>query len=309
MLWFIIAAALLAGTAAPADEGSGLAPDAAAGSRGAIVSTLSAETAPEAARSDLDARIDGWIAALSAENGFAGWRDASWRKYAIGPGQHGWVVLLNAPNGGGEIGYLIVLATPNGDYQLAEYGLGDAPLFSYHTLQRALRSEEAGFTEAATVELRYAGAMHAVWKVSEGGVTRYADAKSGIWLPIDENDAAAAERNGYFLSLELEQPRKRLHRMVEAVADPYMSIAWLDVPAVSGVQDWTTFVHWLEDRRGDAIYASAAFGGKALTPLGVAGYHWWEADGSDAIRGFVALEHEGIRYVPLERLLTEGSFH
>ncbi|MCI3920929.1 hypothetical protein MO973_11855 [Paenibacillus sp. TRM 82003] len=342
MIWLTIVAALLAGTAAPAGGGiagpaaSSTAPNgynvaaAASAASGGQVAVLGAIPSGDATSDDgaanpaadpLTARIDAWIAALSAEEGFESWREAAWRKYPLGPGQHGWVVILEAANGGGEIGYLVVLAKAEGGYALGEYGLGDSPLFSYHTLERALRSEEVAFTGAATIERRYAGAMHAVWKVSEGGVTRFADAKTGAWLPIAEVDVGVAESKLSGNAWEVSQPRKRLHIIEETIADPYMSIAWLDTDAVGGVQDWTTFVDWLGDRAGEAMYAASAFDGKALTPIGVAGYHWWSAEGGQgavpgadttdptSIRGFVALDHEGFRYVPLERLLAEGSFH
>jgi len=263
------------------------------------------EAAPEQAAQQLARQIDSWIGQLAKEEGFSAWEGAAWRKYPLGPGQHGWVVIVTAADGE-ELGYLVVSANQGeAGYSLMEYGTGGLPLFSPATLDRALESEQlqeegVTFTDQASIERWYIGGAQALWKVTEAGVTRYADAKSGVWLPIDEADAP------------LDPPLQPLSRTPEHFpeprhillqpADPYESIAWLDAP-VANIRDWTSFLRWLQASNGEGIYASQGFGGAALTPMGVAGFHWW-ASGS-----YVAVEQEGLRYIPLERLLTEGSFH
>jgi hypothetical protein len=306
--------ALLVGTAVPigAVDWSAVAGGPQATVSQVVVLETTGSAVQESALS-LDTQIDAWIAKLSLETGFGDWKNASWQKHALGPGQHGWVVIVEEGTTDVVLGYLIVGATPEGEYVLVEYGLGDSPLFSYETLREALSSEEVAFTEAAFVERIYAGPMQALWKVSEAGVTRFADAKTGIWLPIEEMDVSAP-LNGTFGGIlpESSHPRQRLHKLQQP-GDPYMSLAWLDTDAAP-VKNWTTFMQWLERANTDAIYASSAFDGKALTPIGVAGYHVWAAAASDdsgkaQLRGFVALEHEGLRYVPLASLLAVGAFH
>lgn len=273
-----------------------------------------------AAADPFEERVEYWIARLAKEEGFSAWEGAAWRKYALGPGQHGWVVILHG-QGGEELGYLVVAAEQGSDgYILVEYGVGSYPLFSTSTLERALRSEqltEEGtfFTAQASIERWYVGGAQALWKVSENGVTRFADAKTGIWLPIDERDAAketplapSDSSAGLKLAANVAAPR----HILLSPADPYASIAWLDA-AATNVRDWQEFLQWLD--AGEGMFASRAFSGAALTPMGVAGYHWWPAaahnadESADAMRGFVAVEQEGLRYIPLERLLSDGSFH
>jgi len=260
----------------------------------------------------LEAQVAGWIAELAKDEAFASWRGATWRKAPLGPGQHGWVVFVNG-SAGTPVGYLIVGAKPEGGYALLEYGAGDAPLFAPATLERAMRSEELAdspFTANAAVELLYYDAMHAFWKVSEGGEVRYADAATGAWLPVAASDVAQlrpANAAGEFIS------GKRLHILKEP-GDPYASLSWLDAPNAE-VESWPDFVAWLDrSGSGEAMYAGAAFGGTVLHPVGVAGYHWWPvADGLDdagsKLQGFVALKQEGLtRYAPLEALLATGTF-
>jgi len=259
----------------------------------------------------LEERIGSWIAALAEEPEFAEWKHAVWRTYPIGPGTHGWVALLE-DDAGREIGYLVVTASPDGAFELVEYGRGGSPLFSSRTLERALASEGlegVAFTSRASVERLYMGAMHAVWKVTERGITRYADAKTGVWLPIGDDDVAKVASPKFERE---ELSGKRLH-IIKASADPYLDISWLDAPDAS-IRSWSQFAAWLDGRAGVAIYAARAFGGTVLTPLGVAGYHVWPAaEGPDAdehgsMRAFVALDEDGLRYVPLQTLLHAGTF-
>ena len=266
--------------------------------------------APGAAMS-LEAQVDVWIAELAKDEAFASWRGATWRKAALGPGLHGWVVFVHG-SAGEPVGYMIVGAKPEGGYALVEYGAGDVPLFSSGVLERAMASEGlegARFTSNAIVERLYYDAMHAFWKVSEGGVVRYADAATGAWLPVTENDAARLQPS---ISPGTNISGKRLHIMKEP-GDPYMSLAWLDA-ADAPVDSWPSFVAWLERSGGEAVYAGSAFGGAVLNPVGVAGYHWWPvADGRETgaglLQGYVALAQEGMtRYAPLEALLATGSF-
>ncbi|TLS53945.1 hypothetical protein FE782_00920 [Paenibacillus antri] len=302
--WVAWAAALAIGVAAPHGGATSSVP---AIERSATVSVLSA------AETSLEAQVAAWIAELAKDEAFSSWKDATWRKAPLGPGQHGWVIFVNG-QGGSALGYLVVGAKPEGGYALLEYGAGEYSLFSSEVLDRALGSdglEDVAFTSNASVERLYFDPMHAFWQVSEAGVTRYADAANGAWLPIAEEDVTR-------LKVATSSPEslsgKRLHIMKKP-GDPYLDLDWLDTPDAS-IRGWGDFAAWLDGRGdGEAMYAGAAFGGAVMTPVGVAGYHWWPvADGSQAagaasLRGYVAVDQEGLtRYAPLERLLAVGAF-
>jgi hypothetical protein len=258
--------------------------------------------------SSLEGNIEAWISRLAKEEGFTAWRDATWRTYALGPGQHGWVVIVEQRGDAAPVGYLVVTATPDGGYELAEYGLGEMPLFSAQTLQRALTSDELEgihFTKKSNVKRVYVDPIHAFWEVSENGMKRYADAKTGMWLPIDETDVRAVSKrmnkeNDYE---EMSHFRERLHT-IKQPTDPYMDLSWLDAPALQ-VRDWDRFTKLMDT--SILVYSAEAFDGKVLTPLGVVGFHMWVD--APKQRKFVALEQEGYRFIPLDRLLAVGSFH
>ncbi len=261
----------------------------------------------------LEAQVNVWIGELAKDEAFSAWRDATWRKAPLGPGQHGWVVFVKAAGSGETLGYLVVGEKPEGGYALLEYGVGEFPLFSEAVLDRALRSdglEGVVFTSKAVVQRLYFDPMHAFWQVSEDGVVRYADAANGAWLPIAAEDVARLKVS---TSPSESLSGKRLHIM-KAPGDPYLSLDWFEARDAS-IRGWNDFAGWFAAKgEGEAVYAGSAFAGAVTTPVGVAGYHRWPvADGLDAanapLGGFVALDQEGLtRYAPLERLLAVGAF-
>lgn len=277
------------------------------GTAGAV--SASPVSPPDAAVSapsgSLDAQVDAWIAQLSQEEAFASWKGASWHKYPLGPGLHGWVVIMYRPDGG-EAGYLIVSESPDGGYVLSEYGLGDHPLFSWQTLEQSPALTLV--SPADKTERMYYDSIHSFWKVTDdadSGAAQYFDAVTGMELPVTD------EKLAKFRTIPVQEEElsgKRLHT-IDVSGDPYMSLDWLDTPPAS-IGNWKAFIAWLDaEGSGNAVYIAKAFEGFMLTPMGVAGYHWWPADGT-TVRGFVALDQEGLRrYIPLERLLADGTFH
>ncbi|WP_274363629.1 hypothetical protein [Paenibacillus thermotolerans] len=260
-----------------------------------------------------DAQIDDWIDRLSKEPKFEAWKNASWSKYPIGPGNHGWVVIVKDAASGMETGYLVVWETENGTLQLEEYGIGDLPLFSQRTLSWALGSEGlegVKFTKKAAVERIYFDALHAYWKVSEGKITRYADAKTGEWLPIGERELLSlaevpspqGERTGAGAGA------KSVHVLAKRVADPYMNIAWITGKPIS-IRGWNDLLKTLGGKDEAPVYRADLFDGLMMVPMGVAGVHAWKANvGNEALDSFVAVEQEGLRYIPFDRLAANGSF-
>ena len=297
------AAALAIGVAAPLASD---APKAAPSASSAQVTVLTTSEV------SLEAQVDIWIAELAKDKAFSAWKNATWRKAPLGPGQHGWIVFVQG-DGGKTIGYMAVGAKPEGGYELLEYGEGEFTLFSPAALEQALKSdglEGVAFTSKAAVERLYFDPMHAVWQVSEAGVVRYADAATGAWLPVTAEDVSRLKGS---TSSKESLSGKRLHIMKEP-GDPYMNLDWFEASDAS-IRGWNDFAAWFAAQgEGEAIYAGSAFAGAVATPVGVAGYHWWPvADGYSAanapLGGFVALDQEGLtRYAPLERLLAVGAF-
>lgn len=318
-MW-LLAAVLLSVIAAPSPS--------AATAKASETPVPAAEAASET-ETDTDAllqlSIEGWIAQLAAEPGFEAWERSSWETYPLGPGTHGWVVLIKDEQQQ-EAGYLVVGAAAEGGYRLVEYGTGDMPLFSETTLRSSLQRgspEGVQFTARAQIDRLYLDAMRAFWKVTENGVTRYADAKSGVWLPETFTArTAGGDSGGDFegTANSLERSGAPLHKLT-AAADPYATLDWLDAPE-QAVGGWDDFAALWENRAGALVFR-AELDGSVMIPYGVAGYHWWSPaptdirfaadrerrDAAPSLQGFVALEDYGTRYVPLDVLRSSGSFH
>ncbi|HZG55544.1 hypothetical protein [Paenibacillus sp.] len=299
----VFAAALALGASAPFGT-AGTAPRPAPDASEAV-SVLSAPA------SSLETQVDAWIAELSKDEPFSAWSGATWRKAPLGPGTHGWIVFVQDARSGEPLGYLIVAATPEGGYALVEYGAGATPPFADATLETAFGSdglEGVRFTDEAAIEPLYFDPLHAFWKVSEGGVTRYADAVTGAWLPATDAETEALAKEKQRREPDMVYSGKRLH-MMKQPGDPYGSIAWLEAPDAE-IGGWDDFVAWFDARGdGEAVYVGAAWGGDALAPFGVAGYHGWPSRRDGGLGGYVALDQEGLtRYAPLETLLAAGSF-
>jgi hypothetical protein len=269
-----------------------------------------------------DKQIEDWIRALAKNEGFETWQDASWVKYPLGPGKRGWVVIIRSgdASGGQEIGYMVVVDGPEHTLQLEEYGLSDAPLFSLRTLTRSLGTsglEGTAFSKAATFERIYVDALHAYWKVSEGKVTRYADAMTGVWLPIGKRDveSLASAQAGALNSLP--PPSKQLHWIAQTVADPYMNLGWLTAKP-QPINSWGELDHIARGKRMPLVYRADLYAdsAKLLITFAVAGIHAWQPNGESGgkasesmpLRGYVALEQEGLRYVSFNTLISNGTF-
>lgn len=273
--------------------------------------TAAATAAPAESVKSVDTQITDWVAQLSKEPGFDAWKQASWTKYPIGPGKRGWVVIVKDGDSGLETGYMVVVENEDGTVQLEEYGVGEMPLFSKRTLQWALASdglENVKFTQRATFERVYVDALHAYWKVSEGETTRFADAKSGAWLPITEQDLGGLKAASAIAGLsEGGGAAKSLHMFAKNVADPYMNIAWITAKPLP-IHSWNDVMQSLKENETSLVYRADLFGGMMVYPFGVAGVHSWKPNNDEAANGYVALEQEGLRYVPFQRLLENGTF-
>ncbi|PDO10088.1 MAG: hypothetical protein BLM47_09295 [Candidatus Reconcilbacillus cellulovorans] len=72
---------------------------------------------------------DSWIAAqmerIAAAEGFADWLGAHLEIFPLGPGTHGWLVLLSRDNR--RVGFLTVYDDGRGGWTIGEYGHGEPP--------------------------------------------------------------------------------------------------------------------------------------------------------------------------------------
>jgi hypothetical protein len=271
--------------------------------------TVSADKPPAKlpAAADLDSAIDRWRQTLSKEKGFEAWQKATWTSYPLGPGTHGYVVLLFAD--GREVGYMIVGATKEGTYQLTEYGTGSKPLFSLTTLYRSLVQQElisdhttlAQFINDKSIkkERIYFDALHALWKMTIDRSTYYLDAKTGEVLPIEESmlpKQAVKEKtvgiDPSVLSDQLQLPS----------FDPYDRINWVKGKplALPSCKELKAALN----KPQRITFVAELYGGKVTVPLAVVGYQLWNKN-----EPYLVLDQDGPRYVPLSAAIRQGRFY
>jgi|GEM_PF-870495 len=264
-------------------------------------------SAGEPAATALDSAVEGWKAALAQERGFESWAQAIWNSYPLGPGTHGWVVLLY--NEGKEVGYMVVHAAENGGYRLTEYGTGDSPLFSYATLYRSLVQQEliprnasyAGFIHDQSISKQrlYYHALAALWKIGIGEQTYFLDAKTGELLPLTAEPAEEAA--------VVDKPQATLsggtidERRLPAF-DPYDRLPWIEGKplAVHSLPELKSAL----DNNPRLTYVAELYNGRVTMPLAVTGYRK-----AGANEPYLVLDQAGPRYIRLQDALSKGGFY
>jgi hypothetical protein len=256
--------------------------------------------------SSLAATINSWRAALAHEKGFESWQTAAWNSYPLGPGTHGWVIILSEQ--GQDVGYMIVHATENGSFRLTEYGTGDNPLFSLTTLYRSLVQQElipattsfSDFVQNETIlkDRLYMDALTAVWKINIQNQTYYLDAKSGELLPLKE-DPTPKLTDAPVKGTEL---KGEANTVLHPAFDPYDRLPWIQgtpLPATD-LKELQSALN-LQDR---LTYVTELYDGQVTLPLAILGYQQWK-DGDT----YLTLDHVGPRYVLLESALIQGHIY
>lgn len=250
--------------------------------------------------------ISQWQSALAKEAGFSAWQQASWNSYPLGPGTHGWVIILS--DQGKEVGYMIVHAVENGGFRLTEYGTGTTPLFSLATLYRSLIQQELipsailydDFVLDDTIkkDRLYMDTLTSVWKIVLDGETYYLDAKSGELLPLTE-DPTPRQAESMMSATDLSQGSSCL---IRPAFDPYELMPWIQSTPlpVTSLPELKVAL----EQQGSLTYVTELYDEQVTMPLAVLGYQQW-------IHGdnYLVLDHEGPRYVLLEASLGLGEIY
>jgi hypothetical protein len=240
--------------------------------------------------------VNRWKLALAKDKGFENWETATWRSYTLGPGNHGWAVIL--ANEGKEIGYMIIHAAENGELRLTEYGTGSSPLFSLTTLYRSL-IQLGLIPESTKAERWYFGSLQGVWKITANQTTFVLDAKTGEALPFErlpvmDNEIIPLPSSTSFSG--------KLEEKLLPTFDPYERLPWVQgTPLVIfGLEELRTALQ----KNPKLTYVSELYEGKVSYSLAVLGYRKWEMDDP-----YLILDHEGPCYLPLHSALTHGKFY
>jgi hypothetical protein len=256
-----------------------------------------------------EAQVKSWIESLSEQKEFESWRGAAWARYPLGPGMHGWLVLIM--KNGQEIGYLVIGSAEDNRLKLIEYGTGGKPLFSLQTLYQSMVQHELirsydewlarMYEHPAAPERLYYSPLHAVWKVASGNESIFIDAVTGEQLPLADET---------FLELEpLQADQSGLiadgARLTESLSlepsDPFDDTSWITdepLPIITPEQ----LVSAIGQQR-PIIYAANLYGETVLAPFSSAGFHRW----NEVLYAALAQE-DALRYIPFPILAEYGSF-
>ncbi|MCY9591890.1 hypothetical protein PC41400_10380 [Paenibacillus chitinolyticus] len=256
----------------------------------------------------LNEHIVRWIDSLAGQKGFEGWKRAKWTVAPLGPGTHGWIVLLT--DNGRETGYLIVSAAENGTLQLIEYGTGEHPLFSTRTLYRTLVQHAIipasmsyqAWLDSAETRLRrlYTDAFHAVWTVPAGNNRILVDAKTGE-IRTFQNYSPSSDSS--LLGLHGAAFEHTPGTPIEVTpSDPYEEIAWLTRKALP-IRSYEELTPYLAAGKS-LTFVCECFGGRLTLPLPVTGALRWIGGAA-----FIAFEQEGRRFVLLDEAVSLGQFY
>lgn len=256
--------------------------------------------------SSFGSTISQWQSKLAKEQGFADWQQAKWNSYPLGPGTHGWVIILT--NKGQEVGYMIVQVADSGEFRLTEYGTGPSPLFSLTTLYRSLVQQELipstalyedfALDESIIEDRLYMDTLTSIWKIKLDDDTYYLDAKSGELLPLTEDPTPRYSDNkirGTSLGEEAQT-------VMLPAFDPYERLSWIE-----GTPHPITTLPQLQvalDQHGHLTYVTYLYDELVTMPLAVLGYQQWEHGDT-----YLALDHEGPRYVLLDDALGQGELY
>lgn len=261
----------------------------------------------ESQASPLDATIEKWKQTLSKEKDFETWQKATWTSSPLGPGTHGWVILITKDSK--ELGYMIVYAAENGGFRLAEYGNGSNPLFSLNTLYRTLVQLELipasttllHFTKnpAVHIERWYSDAMQAVWQITVKQQNYMIDAKTGEVLPIAKLPSAYKEGQS-------SQSPSELNGVIEQLQvpsfDPYERLPWVTGKPLT-IRTLSDLKAALKEHK-QLTYVAVLYDDQVTIPFAVLGYSKWDKE-----EPYVLLDQAGTRYISMSSLLQAGHFY
>lgn len=259
-----------------------------------------------------DQSVNRWVAELAQQPDFSDWKTARWERQPLGPGLHGWIVLVS--DGKRELGYLVVIMDPDGEYRLAEYGLGQYPLFSENTLYRSLVqhgliSSSITFEQFATDKRSardrwYFSPLQNVWSVTLEGSDYVLDAKTGELLILNRETLNALSE---ISNKHHPWPAPLGDTLIIDAAlrlppfDPYYDLSWVRNKPVK-IKDLQQLQIFLQNKT-KLTFVTDLYNGEIVYAFSVTGYHQWS--GGDP---FLSLDQDGSRFIPAEYMLQTGRF-
>ncbi|MFD2613204.1 hypothetical protein [Paenibacillus gansuensis] len=249
---------------------------------------------------------------LSEQQGYESWKRAGIEVTALGPGTHGWLVLLNV--NGRDAGYLIITAGDDGTLTLAEYGRGTVALFNLKTLYAAMLQQELiprtlswyAFQNNGKYKFMpvYLSPLQAFWQVTKrDGTILYFEPRTGELLPLHKAQMAAYGRLSVSMPTSAAASSAEPDSLMLASFDPYETLTWIR-KAPETVPTFDALEALLRQKR-KTVYSWEPFGRTLGYTAAVVGFE--VRPGSEP---YVLLHHEdSTRAVSFSSLQQSGGFY
>jgi hypothetical protein len=270
---------------------------------------------PLSSTEQFDGTVNEWIAELSKQEEFTDWKSPSlkWDKHSLGPGLHGWIVIITDHNQ--ELGYLVITADANQMYHLSEYGHGEYPLFSENTLYRSLVQhelidsstsfEQFHTNDHMTYQRIYISPLQSIWLFTRGDESYQLDAKTGELMSID-SQALRRVMKSDTIHYSWSAPRadtQHIHQSVQLPAtDPLEHLGWILKPP-STIKDLQQLQASLNSGQSLTFIADL-YDDTVVYALSVTGYHQWNSGVS-----FISIDQDGSRFIPAQLMMGSGRYY
>lgn len=262
-----------------------------------------------------DGTINQWITELSKQDEFTDWQSTTlqWDRQPIGPGLHGWIVIITDHDQ--ELGYLVVTVDPDGNYHLSEYGHGEYPLFSERTLYRSLVQHELIDSSLSfeqfladshmTRERIYLSPLQNIWLFTTGNESYQLDAKTGDLMSIDTQilDEILKQEMGDHSWTAPTSDTRHVQQSVQLPAfDPYLDLSWILKPP-STIKDLQQLQVSLNS--GQLLtFVTDLYDDTVVYAFSVTGYHQWNAGDP-----FISIDQDGTRFIPAQLMMQTGRYY
>ncbi len=262
-----------------------------------------------------DSTVNQWIDELAEQDEFADWQSSTlqWDRQPLGPGLHGWVVILT--DHGKELGYLVVTVGTDERYHLSEYGHGPSPLFSENTLYRSLVQHELINPSISferfladhhmTRERIYLSPLQNIWLFTLGNESYQLDAKTGDLMSIDSDildQILKLKADNHSWSAPVADTREIQHSVQLPAFDPYLDLGWIVEPP-SKIKDLQQLQASLNS--GQLLtFVTNLYHDTVVYAFSVTGYHQWNAGDP-----FISIDQDGARYIPAQLMMQTGRYY
>lgn len=244
--------------------------------------------------SELSAAAEMWQQQLAKQQGFEHWEKATLSITALGPGTHGWLVLVK--NNNEVVGYMIIYAKEAGGYILSEYGSGDAASLQF------LADHVASFS--------YFGPFHSIVQAEKKTTTCFIEPFMQEAFPItaqhiEQQQKLAEQAKAGHGTFKL--PALITGSYTLSYFDPYETMPWLTREPLNKAFEDDTSVEMLIELDSHLQYTTESWNHAIFSVYSVTGFHEW-----NEIDLFLALQDSNeslTRYIAYDTLMEQGLFY